>query len=209
MYSNVKRQSTRQRHRVVGDWQEAESAVVPGGGWWGLVGADSGHKMLHIGPRLNRNSYLRTPPLYPPHHQVDQLSNNEWRCRLADSSHSEFITCLFYYALLTKPLSVHHQLSSFILQMRSSSSLLSIPSWASVRGLYRCILRSLSSISLFINLPAFARNWLYWICRRAGVEQMKTCSLCEETWVSAEYAGETGKTCFCRACISISKGLRK
>ena len=30
-------------------------------------------------------------------------SNNEWRCRLADSSHSEFITCLFYYALLTKP----------------------------------------------------------------------------------------------------------
>ena len=29
---------------------------------WCLVGADSGHKMLHIGPRLNRNSYLRSPP---------------------------------------------------------------------------------------------------------------------------------------------------
>ena len=78
MYSNVKRQSTRQRHCVVGDWQEAESAVMGGGrGWWApLVGADSGHKMLHIGPRLNRNSYLRTPPLYPHHaeyhHQGDQ-----------------------------------------------------------------------------------------------------------------------------------------
>ena len=62
-------------------------------------------------------------------------SNNEWRCRLADSSHSEFITCLFYYALLTKPPPVHHQLSIIILQMWSSSSLLSILSWASVQGL--------------------------------------------------------------------------
>ena len=46
------------------------------GAWWGVEGPDSGHKMLHIGPRLNRNSYLRTPPLYPHHaeyhHQGDQ-----------------------------------------------------------------------------------------------------------------------------------------
>ena len=126
------------KHRVVGDWQEAESAVVPCGGRWGVEGADSGHKMLHIGPRLNRNSYLRTPPLYPHHLHIitsEITSNNEWRCRLADSSHSEFITCLFYYALLTKPPPVHHQLSIIILQMWSSSSLLSILSWASVQGL--------------------------------------------------------------------------
>ena len=35
------------------------------------------------------------------------------------------------------------------------------------------------------------------ICRRTGVGYKITCNLCEET-VSAEYAGETGKNCFCR-----------
>ena len=122
-------------HRVVGDWQEAESAVVPGGGWRGQIQVIRCSILDHVLTATVIWGLLLFILIMLNIITKEISTNNEWRCRLADSSHSEFITCLFYYALLTKPPPVHHQLSIIILQMWSSSSLLSILSWASVQGL--------------------------------------------------------------------------